>query len=72
MEAIIAALIGFSAVLLVTVLSWIRSDIKSDVGGLKSDVGEVESDVGGLKSDVGEVKSGRRAQVGCCGQVGYG
>ena len=57
MEAIIAALIGFSAVLLVTVLSWIRSDIKSDVGGLKSDVAEVKSDVAGLKSDMAEVKS---------------
>ena len=50
MEAIIAALIGFAAVLLATVLSWIRSDIESDISG-------VESDVTGLKSDVTEVRT---------------
>ena len=53
MEAIIAALIGFAAVLLVTVLSWIRSDIKSDVSG-------VRGDVSGVRGDVSEVKVGCR------------
>ena len=57
MEAIIAALIGFAAVLLATVLSWIRSDIKSDVAEVKSDVAEVQLDVAGLKLDVAGLKS---------------
>ena len=57
MEAIIAALIGLAAVLLATVLSWIRSDIKSDVSGVRGDVSEVQLDIAGLKSDVTEVRT---------------
>jgi hypothetical protein len=33
------------------------SEVKSDVGSLKSDMSEVKSDVGSLKSDMSEVKS---------------
>jgi chromosome segregation ATPase len=31
--------------------------LKTDVGSLKSDVGELKTDVGSLKSDVGELKT---------------